>query len=145
MLSPELIAEDQTMLPDKKLLQGKLNELYNQKCQQRGRGHRQTQGISRRKRPVKGLRSDFEKGSNILPVLALVDQLAGWAICCGVNCDLRPVSRPGAGPFTDEAAPQFGRLGRTAIGEFGAKVSFARRTPAFFIMKPRSHALDETN
>jgi predicted nuclease of restriction endonuclease-like (RecB) superfamily len=29
-LSPALIAEYQTMLPDKKLLQGKLNELYNQ-------------------------------------------------------------------------------------------------------------------
>ena len=27
--SPALIAQDQTMLPDKKLLQGKLNELYN--------------------------------------------------------------------------------------------------------------------
>jgi hypothetical protein len=29
-LSPALIAEYQTMLPDKKLLQGKLNELYSQ-------------------------------------------------------------------------------------------------------------------
>ena len=29
-LSPALIAEYQTMLPDKKLLQGKLNELYKQ-------------------------------------------------------------------------------------------------------------------
>jgi hypothetical protein len=29
-LSPALIAEYQTMLPDKKLLQGKLQELYNQ-------------------------------------------------------------------------------------------------------------------
>jgi hypothetical protein len=28
--APALIAEYQTMLPDKKLLQGKLNELYNQ-------------------------------------------------------------------------------------------------------------------
>jgi len=28
--SPALIAEYQTMLPDKKLLQGKLNKLYNQ-------------------------------------------------------------------------------------------------------------------
>jgi hypothetical protein len=29
-LSPALIAEYQTMLPDKQLLQGKLNELYSQ-------------------------------------------------------------------------------------------------------------------
>ena len=29
-LTPALIAKYQTMLPDKKLLQGKLNELYNQ-------------------------------------------------------------------------------------------------------------------
>lgn len=96
MLSPALIAEDQTMLPDKKLLQGKLNELYNQNASEEDEGIRKLKGVSRRKRPVMGLRSDFEKGGNILPVLALVDQLAGWAICCGVNCDLRPVSRPGA-------------------------------------------------
>ena len=37
-LSPALIAEYQTMLPDKKLLQGKLNELYSQNAREEDDG-----------------------------------------------------------------------------------------------------------
>ena len=51
-LSPALIAKYQTMLPDKKLLQGKLNELYNQNASEEGEGIRKPKGVSRRKRPV---------------------------------------------------------------------------------------------
>jgi hypothetical protein len=40
MLSPALIAEDQTMLPDRKLLQGKLNALYNQNASEEDEGSR---------------------------------------------------------------------------------------------------------
>jgi predicted nuclease of restriction endonuclease-like (RecB) superfamily len=36
-LSPALVAEYQTMLPDKQLLQGKLNELYNQNATEEGK------------------------------------------------------------------------------------------------------------
>ena len=42
----------------------------------------------RRKRPVKGLPPDFEKGSNLLPVLALVDQLPGVANCATSCCKI---------------------------------------------------------
>ena len=51
-LSPALIAKYQTMLADKKLLQGKLNELYNQNASEKGEGIRKPKGVSRRKRPV---------------------------------------------------------------------------------------------
>jgi len=51
-LSPALIAEYQTMLPDKKLLQGKLNELYSQNASEEGEGVHKPKGVSRRKRPV---------------------------------------------------------------------------------------------
>ena len=51
-LSPALIAEYQTMLPDKKLLQGKLNELYSQNASEEDEGIRKPKGISRRKRSV---------------------------------------------------------------------------------------------
>jgi predicted nuclease of restriction endonuclease-like (RecB) superfamily len=51
-LSPALIAEYQTMLPDKKLLQGKLNELYNQNANEEDEGIRKPKAVSRRKRPV---------------------------------------------------------------------------------------------
>jgi predicted nuclease of restriction endonuclease-like (RecB) superfamily len=51
-LSPALIAEYQTMLPDKKLLQSKLNELYNQNASEADEGIRKPKGVSRRKRPV---------------------------------------------------------------------------------------------
>jgi predicted nuclease of restriction endonuclease-like (RecB) superfamily len=51
-LSPALIAEYQTMLPDKKLLQGKLNELYSQNASEEDEGIRKPKAVSRRKRPV---------------------------------------------------------------------------------------------
>ncbi len=51
-LSPALIAEYQTMLPDKKLLQDKLNELYSQNAREEDEGIRKPKAVSRRKRPV---------------------------------------------------------------------------------------------
>ena len=51
-LSPALIAEYQTMLPDKKLLQGKLNELYSENASEEDEGISKPKAISRRKRPV---------------------------------------------------------------------------------------------
>ena len=51
-LSPALIAEYQTMLPDKKLLQGKLNELYSQNAREEDDGIRKPKAVSRRKRSI---------------------------------------------------------------------------------------------
>lgn len=45
MLSPALIAEDQTMLPDKKLFQGKLDALANQNASEVGEGIRKLKGV----------------------------------------------------------------------------------------------------
>src|ERR1017187_6533778 len=71
----------------------------------------------RRKRPVKGLPPDFEKGGNLLPALALVYQLAGVGDLLRGHFRLpaefhSPALRglhPGAGPFADEAALQLGQ------------------------------------
>jgi len=51
-LSPALIAEYQTKLPDKKLLQAKLQEFYLQDAREEDEGERKPKTISRRKRPV---------------------------------------------------------------------------------------------
>lgn len=51
-LSPTLIAEYQTKLPDKKLLQAKLQEFYLQDTSEKNEGIRKPKGASRRKRPV---------------------------------------------------------------------------------------------
>ena len=51
-LSPALIAEYQTKLPDKKLLQAKLQEFYLQDASKEDEGISKPKTISRRKRPV---------------------------------------------------------------------------------------------
>jgi hypothetical protein len=51
-LSPALIAEYQTKLPDKKLLQAKLQEFYLQDASEEDEGISKPKAISRRKRPV---------------------------------------------------------------------------------------------
>jgi predicted nuclease of restriction endonuclease-like (RecB) superfamily len=51
-LSPALIAEYQTKLPDKKLLQAKLQEFYLQDASEEDEGIRKPKAVSRRKRPV---------------------------------------------------------------------------------------------
>jgi predicted nuclease of restriction endonuclease-like (RecB) superfamily len=51
-LSPALIAEYQTKLPDKKLLQAKLQEFYLQDASEEDEGIGKPKAISRRKRPV---------------------------------------------------------------------------------------------
>ena len=51
-LSPALIAEYQTKLPDKKLLQAKLQEFYLQDAREDDEGISKPKAISRRKRPV---------------------------------------------------------------------------------------------
>jgi hypothetical protein len=45
-LSPALIAEYQTMLPDKKLLQSKLDELYSQNAREEDEGIRKPKGLT---------------------------------------------------------------------------------------------------
>ena len=51
-LSPALIAEYQTMLPDKKLLQAKLDELYSQNAREESEDIHRPKATSRRKRPI---------------------------------------------------------------------------------------------
>ena len=51
-LSPALIAEYQTKLPDKKLLQAKLQEFYLQDASEEDEGISKPKAVSRRKRPV---------------------------------------------------------------------------------------------
>jgi hypothetical protein len=51
-LSPALIAEYQTKLPDKKLLQAKLQEFYLQDASEEDEGIHKPKAVSRRKRPV---------------------------------------------------------------------------------------------
>jgi predicted nuclease of restriction endonuclease-like (RecB) superfamily len=51
-LSPALIAEYQTKLPDKKLLQAKLQEFYLQDANKEDEGISKPKAVSRRKRPV---------------------------------------------------------------------------------------------
>jgi predicted nuclease of restriction endonuclease-like (RecB) superfamily len=51
-LSPALIAEYKTKLPDKKLLQAKLQEFYLQDAREEDEGISEPKAISRRKRPV---------------------------------------------------------------------------------------------
>jgi len=51
-LSPALIAEYKTKLPDKKLLQAKLQEFYLQDASEEDEGISKPKAISRRKRPV---------------------------------------------------------------------------------------------
>ncbi len=52
-MSPALIAAYQTMLPDKKLLQGKLNELYSLNACEEDEGIGKPKGALRRKRPAR--------------------------------------------------------------------------------------------
>jgi len=51
-LSPALIAEYQTKLPDKKLLQAKLQEFYLQDAREEDKGISKPKTIAHRKRPV---------------------------------------------------------------------------------------------